>query len=61
MDKKKCTNCGCEQLKLISISGPTDDGFFDLSQARADMEKEIEIYCCTKCGHIEMYVKLNKQ
>ena len=52
IENKKCTNCGCTELKLIEINGPTDDGAFDFNNTFGG---HIYTFECEKCGHIEFF------
>ena len=56
MKVNKCTNCGSKNLVRIGISGPTDDGFFDLSKATTT-KGNVAAFVCEDCGHIEFFVE----
>ena len=54
---KKCTVCGCEDLKPIRIINS------QVLRTHGYVEQTVDSYACTKCGHVELYVKIknNKQ
>ena len=54
---KKCTACGCEDLKKIKIISS------EILATHGYVEQTVDSYVCTKCGHVELYAKKenNKQ
>lgn len=51
MAKIKCTNCGCTELKMVSI-------YVTVLATECDPPRDpVNNYACMKCGHVETYLR----